>query len=131
MYQKDFKNIQTIIRVSKEITDLKTGEIKSKVEYLIANFKTDAKEFYDLILEHWRVETYHYHLDTLTKEDKHTAYVDPFSMSILRNFTINLYQLYYNENRDAKIMNKKISMSKIKEKAGLDIEFMMELFEVK
>lgn len=131
MYHNDFKNIQTIIRVTKETTDSKTGIVKIKVEYLIANFKTDAKEFHDKILQHWHIETYHYHLDTLTKEDNHIAYIDPFSISILRSFTINLYQLFLNANKETKIMNKKISMSRIKDLAALDIEFVLDLFELK
>jgi len=63
MFYGDFKNIQTIIRVTKEITDSKTGEIKRTIDSSIANFKADANIFHDSILHHWRVETYHYHLD--------------------------------------------------------------------
>ncbi len=131
MHHSDFNNIQTIIRITKETTDLKTGIIKIKIEYLIANFKIKAKEFHDKILQHWRVETYHYHLDMLTKEDEHIAYIDPFSISILRSFTINFYQLYFNVNKNSKIRGKKISMSGIKKKALFDIEFVFDLFEVK
>jgi hypothetical protein len=58
MFYGDFNNIQTIIRVTKEVTDNKTGEIKTTTHYLIANFKTTAKSFHDSILHHWRVETY-------------------------------------------------------------------------
>jgi predicted transposase YbfD/YdcC len=127
----EFKNIQTIIKITKETTDLKTKINKIKVEYLIANFKTDAKEFHDKILQHWRIETYHYHLDMLTKEDDHIAYIEPFSISILRSFTINFYQLFFNANKDSKIRNLKISMAKIRKKALFDIEFVFDLFEPK
>ncbi|MDQ7060944.1 MAG: hypothetical protein Q9M43_07290 [Sulfurimonas sp.] len=71
MSHSEFKNIQTIIRVTKTTINNKTGEVKTSVEYLIANFKTTAKEYKEKILQHWRVETYHYHLDELTCEDKH------------------------------------------------------------
>ena len=131
MYNSNFKNIQTIIKVTKETVNKKSGIIKTRVEYLIANFKTDAKEFHDKILQHWHIETYHYHLDMLTKEDSHIAFVEPFSISILRSFTINLYQLFLNTNKDSKIMDKKISMSRIKKTASLDLEFMLSLFEIK
>ena len=57
MFYGDFKNIQTIIRVTKEVSDNKTGEIKRTVHYNIANFKADAKSFHDTIFQHWRVET--------------------------------------------------------------------------
>jgi len=49
MFYGDFKNIQTIIRVKKEVTDNKTGEIKITTHYLIANFKATAKDFHDTI----------------------------------------------------------------------------------
>ena len=129
MHHSNFKNIQSIIKITKETINRNTGVIKTKVEYLIANFKTNAKEFHNKILQHWCIETYHYHLDTLTMEDKHIAYIDPFSISILRSFTINLYQLFLNNNKDSKIMNKKISMSRIKQNASLDIDFTANLFE--
>jgi len=131
MFHEDFKNIQTIIKITKETRDLKTNVIKTKVEYLIANFKTTAKDFHNKILQHWNVETYHYHLDMLTCEDNHIAYIEPFNISILRSFTINLYQLYLNANKGTKINDKKISMARIKRNASFDIEFVLNLFELK
>ena len=41
-------------------TDLKTGKVKQTEQFLIANFKSDALEFYKMTLQHWRVETYHF-----------------------------------------------------------------------
>jgi len=57
MYHDKFQNIQTIIRVTKESTNLVSGEIQTTVEYLIANFKTTVEDFYNKILQHWRVES--------------------------------------------------------------------------
>jgi len=130
MFYGDFKNIQTIIRITKEVTDNKTGEVKTKKHYLIANFKTTAKSFHDTILHHWRVETYHYHLDMLTKEDNHSAYVNPFSISILRSFTINLYQLYLNAHKGEKIMKSKVTMAEIKRTCLHRDDFTSDIFEV-
>lgn len=104
MHHSVFENIQSIIRVTKISTSFITGEIKTTVEYLIANYKADAREFRDKILQHWRVETYHYHLDNLMQEDNHIAYVNPFSISILRSFALNLYQIYFNKYKDEKIL---------------------------
>jgi len=130
MFYGDFKNIQTIIRVTKEITDSKTGEMKRTIHYSIANFKADAKSFHDTILHHWRVETYHYHLDMLTKEDDHIAYVNPFSMSILRSFAINLYQLYLNAHKGDKIMKSKVTMAEIKRTCLYRDDFTSDIFEL-
>jgi hypothetical protein len=130
MFYGGFKNIQTIIRVTKEITDNKTGKIKRTVHYSIANFKADAKSFHDTILYHWRVETYHYHLDMLTKEDDHIAYVNPFSVSILRGFAVNLYQLYLNAHKGEKIMKSKVTMAEIKRTCLLRDDFTSDIFEL-
>jgi len=131
MFYGNFKNIQTIIRVIKEVTDNKTGKIKTTTHYNIANFKTTAKDFHNIILYHWRVETYHYHLDMLTKEDDHIAYVNPFSVSILRGFAVNLYQLYLNSHKGEKIMKAKVTMAEIKRTCLHRDDFTSDIFELK
>jgi len=130
MFHHDFKNIQTIVKVTKEVIDNKTGEVTTTIQYLIANFKTDAKSFHDSILHHWKIETYHYHLDMLTKEDNHISYINPFSMSILRSFTINLYQLYLNKHKGEKIMKSKITMAEIKRTCLYLDDFTSNIFEL-
>jgi len=126
-----FENIQTIIRVTKESTNLISGEVKTTVEYLIANFKTTSKDFYTKILQHWRVEEYHYHLDMLTKEDNHICYINPFSISILRSFTVNLYQLYFNKYKGTKILDMiDTTMSNIKKYTQRSDDFISNIFEL-
>jgi len=130
MFHEKFNNIQTIIKVTKTLTDTKTGEVKTTVQYLMANFKTTAKDFADKILQHWRVETYHYHLDMLTEEDDHIAYVNPFSVSILRSFAINLYQLFLNKNKNKKVLpTGKTIMAEIKRTCMDDDYFISDLLE--
>lgn len=74
MYHDRFDNIQSLIKVKKTFTDPKTKEQTFYTEYLIANFRTTAEDFFQKIISHWRVETYHYHLDMLMEEDEHIAY---------------------------------------------------------
>jgi len=130
MFHPDFKNIQTIIKITKEVTDNETGKVKTTITYLVSNFKTTAKSFHNSILQHWSIETYHYHLDMLTKEDNHIAYVNPFSMAILRSFTINLYQLYFNIHKGEKIMKSKVTMAEIKRTCHHSDDFTSEIFEI-
>jgi len=130
MFHPDFKNIQTIIKIIKEVTDNDTGKVKRTITYLVANFKSDAKSFHKSILQHWSIETYHYHLDMLTKEDNHIAYVNPFSMAILRSFTINLYQLYFNKHKGEKIMKSKVTMAEIKRTCHHLDDFTSEILEI-
>ena len=131
MYHNRFNNIQSIIRIQKTLTNPKTEEKTFYTEYLMANFKTTAKDFYEKILSHWRVETYHYHLDMLLEEDEHIAYKEPFSIAILRSFALNLYQLFHNENRDKKVLpTGKTTMAEIKRTCKHNDTFTAELFEL-
>ncbi len=135
MYDSNFDNIQSIIKVTKTTTNLTTGEVKQTTQWLIANFKQDAKAFSKMILQHWRVETYHYHLDMLTKEDDHIAYINPFSISILRSFSINLYQLFFNQYKAQKIKvnevqtKKPLTMARVKRYCENSDQFMLDIFE--
>ena len=130
MYHKEFNNIQSLIKVTKTLSDVKTGQSIQTHHYLMANFKTTAKEFHDIILQHWRVETYHYHLDMLLEEDDHIAYKEPFSMAILRSFAINLYQLYLNVHKDKKVLpTGKTTMAEIKRNCHYRDDFTASLFE--
>jgi len=131
MHHSLFKNIQAIIKITKISTSFKTGEIKTTTEYLIANYKSTAIELRNTILQHWRVETYHYHLDKLMEEDDHIAYVNPFSISVLRSFAVNLYQIYFNKYKNEKILSKsaKTTMANIKNYSRHDNELVSKLLE--
>ena len=132
MYHENFKNIQSLVKVTKTLTSPITGEVTITKQYLMANFKTTAKEFRQKILQHWRVETYHYHLDMLMEEDDHIAYKEPFSIAILRSFSVNLYQLFLNANRDKKVLpTGKTTMAEIKRACHHRDGFSAALFELK
>ncbi len=132
MYSENFNNIQSLIKVTKTLTSSITGEVSITEQYLMANFKTTAKQFHQKILQHWRVETYHYHLDMLMEEDDHIAHKEPFSMSILRSFSVNLYQLFLNANKDKKVLpTGKTIMVDIKRNCQYRDDFTSELFEQK
>ena len=131
MYNENFKNIQSLVKVTKTLTSPITGEFTITKQYLMANFKTTAKEFHQKILQHWRVETFHYHLDMLMEEDDHIAHKEPFSIAILRSFSVNLYQLFFNENRDKKVLpTGKTIMADIKRACQYRDDFSAELFEL-
>ncbi len=131
MFHENFNNIQSIIKVTKCLTDPKTGEVKETIQYSMANFKTTAEDFHQKILQHWRVETYHYHLDMLLEEDDHIAYKEPFSIAILRSFGVNLYQLFHNQYKDIKILpTGKTTMADIKRNCVHSDNFTAELFEL-
>jgi len=129
MYHERFDNIQSLIKVTKTLIDT-TGNFTTSTQYLMANFKTTAKDFHEKILQHWRVETYHYHLDMLMEEDDHIAYKEPFSIAILRSFSVNLYQIFLNANKDKKVLpTGKTTMAEIKRTCHFNDEFTIKLFE--
>ena len=136
MYDNRFNNIQTIIKTTKETYCSIEKKSKITTQYLIANFKTNAKEFKDIILQHWGIETYHYHLDMLTHEDTHICYVNPFSISILRSFAVNLYQLFFNKYKDEKIIvenvqtKKPLTMARTKRYCENSDIFISDIFEL-
>jgi len=130
LFDSNFKNIQTIIKITKEIFEPKTKKTTILKEYFIANFKSDPQSFLNSILQHWGIETYHYFLDTLTKEDEHIAYVNPYSISILRSFAINLYQIYFNSHKGEKIKRAKVTMANIKKTCRVSDDFTSEIFEI-
>lgn len=102
-------------------------------QYLIANFKNKTSlQFHDIILAHWRVETFYYHKDMLTCEDDHICYVNPFTMTILRSFAVNLYQLFFNNNQESKLFDnqRKPTMANIKKACHFDDEFTSNIFEL-
>jgi len=70
-------------------------------------------------------------LDMLTKEDNHISYVNPFSISILRSFTVNLYQLYLNKYKGTKILDMiDTTMANIKKYTQRSDDFIADIFEL-
>lgn len=96
-YHKGMTHIRTIIKIDKTIhsTNKRTGEIKESLttSFAIANFKNNAKFFHEIQLNHWKVETMHFHKDKSLYEDLHTANINPMTMTILRSFVINILHL--------------------------------------
>lgn len=90
-------HIKTIIKIDKTIhsASKKTGAVSQKIttSFAIANFKNSAEFYHNLGLNHWKVETMHFHKDKSLYEDLHTANINPMTMTILRSFVINILHL--------------------------------------
>jgi predicted transposase YbfD/YdcC len=125
-----FQNIQSLVRIKKRLYDPVTKKETFYTDYLMANFRTSARDFHEKIRAHWCVETYHYHLDMLFDEDDHIAYKDPFSIAILRSFALNLLQIFFNANKEKKVLpTGKTTMAEIKRTCRHDDLFTSRLFE--
>ena len=96
-YHQKMTHIKSIIKIDKTIhnTNKKTSEMTKKTtsSFAIANFEDDAKSFHNIQLNHWKVETMHFHKDKSLYEDLHTANINPMTMTILRSIVINILHL--------------------------------------
>lgn len=96
-YHNGITHIRSIIKTTKKIQriDNKTGEImyRTIIQFSVANFRESAKFFHDKILDHWKVETMHQYKDKSLLEDAHNAHINPFLMTIIRSFTLNILHL--------------------------------------
>ncbi|MEA1892569.1 MAG: hypothetical protein U9N33_07660 [Campylobacterota bacterium] len=64
-------------------------------------------------------------------EDDHIAYINPFSISILRSFALNLYQLYFNKYKNEKVLfGSKPTMANIGHSCRYDDDIVSDLFEL-
>ena len=62
---------------------------------------------------------------------RNISYVNPFAMTILRSFVINLYQLYFNEYKGTKIEDTfPTTMANIKKICHHDNKFASNIFEI-
>ncbi|MBT5934523.1 hypothetical protein [Sulfurimonas sp.] len=84
------KTTKKIHRVDNKIDEVTNRTI---IQFSIANFRESAQFFYDKILDHWKVETMHQYKDKSLLEDAHNAHLNPFLITIIRSFTLNILHL--------------------------------------
>jgi hypothetical protein len=96
-FDANFPGIETVIRRTIETYNPAKETTKTRTELFIANYKENSEFFHFHILSHWGVETYHYHLDKLTREDEQVRLINPFIDSIVNHFVINFFRLKINE----------------------------------
>lgn len=112
--------LNTIIKVDSERTDLKTGEVSTESRYYISSLKTSAEEFLSSVRGHWAVEnSLHWVLDVVYREDdcRSRSGYSPENFAVLRQFALNL----------TKLSPSKKSM-KVKQKAaGWDENFLLSI----
>lgn len=96
-YHNGITHIRSIIKTTKKIqrVDNKTGEITNRtiIQFSVSNFRENAQFFHDKILDHWKVETMHQYKDKSLLEDAHNAHLNPFLMTIIRSFTLNILHM--------------------------------------
>ncbi|NOT80604.1 MAG: ISAs1 family transposase [Bacteriovoracaceae bacterium] len=65
-----WKNLKTIIEISAERIDQKTGEVQNSKRYYISSRDESSEYFLNAVKDHWQVENLlHWHLDVTMRED--------------------------------------------------------------
>jgi predicted transposase YbfD/YdcC len=112
--------LNSIIEIENERTDLKTGEISKEIRYYISSLVTSAEEFLEAVRGHWQVENkLHWVLDVVFREDdcRSRTGFSAENFSMLRQFALNLIRL-----------NPSKKSIKVKQKvAGWDEDFLLSV----
>lgn len=88
--------LNSIIEIQNERTDLKTGETSLETRYYISSLITSAEEFLEAVRGHWEVENkLHWVLDVVFREDdcRSRTGFSAENFSMLRQFAFNLIKL--------------------------------------
>ena len=112
--------LNSIVEIINERTDLKTGEVSEETRYYISSLTTSAKEILEAARGHWEVENkLHWVLDVVFREDdcRSRTGFSAENFSMLRQFALNLIRL-----------NPSKKSIKVKQKiAGWDEEFLLSV----
>ncbi len=106
----DWKDLQTVIEVVNETTSVK-GKISKEKRYYISNLIENAQEFGIRTRAHWGVESFHWVLDVVFKEDDSRANVlhGAVNLGTLRRAAINIVK--------GDVELKKLGMAKVRRQA--------------
>lgn len=96
----EWKAVKRIIRVERRREQLgKNSTSRTEISYYGSNQKLSAKEFAQLIREHWWCENKnHYPKDTAFNEDKTIKRVGAFNFSILISTALNIMRINKSQN---------------------------------
>ena len=73
--KENWKNLESIIRITSERTDKKLDNSSSEIRYYISSATTTAENFNKYIRSHWAIENnLHWCLDVIMKEDGQRNY---------------------------------------------------------
>ena len=105
------------------INEITIGEKKSiEYRYYINSIPLDAKLFAKAVRTHWGIESTHWLLDVMFKEDDSRVRVNNSAenMSLLRKMALNIL-------RNEKITEKKMSLRLKRKKAIMNVSFLEEI----
>lgn len=86
-----WKNLQSVVRISAEITEKKSGLTTYNTRYYISSLASNAKLLNNSVRSHWGIENkLHWTLDVVMKEDNRLARKDnlPENLNIIKKIAI-------------------------------------------
>lgn len=118
--RQEWKGIQTVIEVSslRLIGEKKTEEKR----YYISSAKGKAKQFLEWIRSHWGIESMHWVLDVVFKDDDYQGHTGQLAenMAVIKRLTLNLL-------KNEKSLKK--SLPKKRDRAGWDNNYLLKVLE--
>lgn len=93
---RKWPELNAIIEIRSERTDLKTGETSAESRYYISSLITSAEELLEAVRGHWEVENkLHWILDVVFREDdcRSRTGFSAENFAMLRQFALNLIKL--------------------------------------
>ena len=87
---KDLPGIKSLIEI-KRVTTIKDKTTEA-INYYISSASSDANQMMKDIRSHWKIESMHWMLDVVFKEDASSMYKGniPANMAIVRRFILNI-----------------------------------------
>jgi predicted transposase YbfD/YdcC len=113
-------SLNSIIEISSERINKKTGEVGSENRYYISSCKDSAEDLLVAVRSHWEVENkLHWVLDVVFREDdcRSRSGYSPENFSMLRQFALNLIK----KEPSDKAIRRKVNI------AGWDEDFLLQI----
>lgn len=104
-----WKDLESIICIESQRTDLQTGEMQSQQRFYISSLTVNPERFNDIIRQHWGIENkLHWCLDITFKEDLSTKQAGNAAenFSYITKAAINLIKA--DKTKKASIKNKRM-----------------------
>jgi predicted transposase YbfD/YdcC len=119
-------NLKTIIEISAERVDQKTGEVQNSKRYYISSRDESAEYFLNAVKDHWQVENLlHWHLDVTMREDDCRCRVEhsAVNFSSIRQLALGLVKKIV----AMRSKTEKLSVRTKMLKAGWDNDFLLDI----
>lgn len=115
--KKEWSGLKSILLTRNTITG-EDGENKVEERYYISSLAMDIEEIARAVRGHWKVESYHWHLDVTFREDgNHTLEKQAaYNLNIIRKMALNILKLVEIGNRALSMKKKRYAIGTNPEK---------------